>query len=82
MKKICKNCANWRFIRENDFRIKDGLAWPGPHGECDVICDLVEWDDKAWTSMSCECERVYEGQESNLMTKPEFGCILWENKNG
>ncbi|MFX0022182.1 MAG: hypothetical protein ACFE9S_07635 [Candidatus Hermodarchaeota archaeon] len=82
MKKICKTCKYWSLIREDDYKINNDYTWFGPHGNCKIIDDLTcRKKDKAWTSMYCECNRYYEDQEASLITKPDFGCILWKNKN-
>ena len=68
-KKQCKTCAHWRWIRNENYE-----CWPGPHGECGLIWHLSYDNVPAWVAGG-------EGNDDDLslITKPEFGCVLWKN---
>lgn len=69
----CKTCKYWRFIRNDDFIVSNGMVWKGPHGEC---MRIEEYSDIAWlaSTTSDDCEPT-------LITSPNFGCVLHEFKN-
>jgi len=74
----CSECKFWRFIRSDDFIVDDETTWKGPHGECNKITDTSYDEVEAWVAPQLACEDV----DTSLITKPDFGCILGENKNG
>lgn len=90
---FCKDCKHWRLIRDEDFETKTGEIWKGPHGECHKI-DEFSIDTKAWTCCidNNACGNCYENSiecakcktepyhEPNLITKEDFGCVLFEQK--
>ena len=63
----CRNCTYWRWIRDENYG-----EWVGPHGECRL---LDRWSELAWVAGS-------EGNDDDLslVTKPEFGCIMWKGE--
>ena len=82
--KICSDCKHWRKIRNEHYVRKDGDTWYGPHGECHRI-SFPDAEIKAWLSDAVypiDPEKPVENAavEPSLITKPDFGCILWELK--
>ncbi len=79
----CKDCKRWRHIRDTAINTENGV-WSGPHGECMKI-DEFSNDDGVWlhtwvgpANPCLPCENV--GYESSLITRPDFGCNLFEEK--
>ena len=68
----CLTCKHWRKIRD-----EDAFGWPGPHGEC-LNLDEFSTDKTAWLWFA-NVEKDNCGDLS-LVTKPDFGCTLWEEK--
>jgi hypothetical protein len=89
----CQDCKHWSFIRNEDFELRNGETWEGPHGECNCI-DEFSLKNKAWTycgdSNYCgncldkliECPKCQSepNHEPHLITKASFGCVLFEKK--
>ncbi len=81
----CKTCQYWRFIRDTDLVVDKETTWKGPHGECHRIHDLSH-DETAWVDIwmgpedpVIPIDKRNLASESSLITKPEFGCVLYEN---
>jgi len=84
----CRDCKHWRWIQNENMPARPYFAdahdartfvWPGPYGECEIVHDTsyhVDFDSQpAWIY------GMYYLPDLSLMTKPEFGCILFEEKD-
>lgn len=70
--KTCQTCKYWRKIRNENYK-----EYPGPHGECLAISgDTVKGIAWIWGT-----EEDNNDSDLSLVTQPNFGCTLWEEKN-
>lgn len=73
----CETCKFWRKVRDVDHSTGyDGVIWKGPHGECRKIDDLST-NENAWL----HGDESNENEELILITKPDFGCTLYQKGN-
>lgn len=85
----CERCQHWRWIRDEDHSARAYFAdphdtreyvWPGPHGECLLVHDTSYTE--TFDSQSAWVHGVYYLPDLSLITKPEFGCVLFEERAG
>lgn len=52
--------------------------WTGPFVDGFGSCDLAVAKGQPQSPQTLAWAEDYEGYGANLRTRPEFGCILWE----